>query len=306
MKMALSRSGKWALGIVGGLFVLFILFWVIMFVALVRPSDDGMRISRGANIAVVEVNGVIVDSEETVRQLKRYADNKNVKAILLRVDSPGGGVAASQEIYEEVKRIVDNEKPVIVSMGSVAASGGYYISLHATRIVANPGTITGSIGVISQFIHLNEMLDKVGIDITTIKSGKYKDSGSMYRSMEKFEEEYWQVLMDDVYHQFITAVSEAREIDEMEAFELAEGKIYTGKQAYEKNLIDTLGTYEDAIRIAAELSGIDGEPTIVRERPRRTFWDSFFGAMTNDLTEIRDVLLRLPPMQYRMPDPVSR
>jgi protease IV len=304
--MALSKSGKWALGIVGGLFALFVLFWLILLITLVRPSDDGMRISRGANIAIVEVSGIIVDSEETVRQLKRYADNKNVRAIVLRVESPGGGVAASQEIYEEMKRVVEKEKPVIVSMGSVAASGGYYISLPASRIVANPGTITGSIGVISQFIHLNEMLDKVGIDVTTIKSGRYKDSGSMYRSMEKFEEEYWQILMDDVYRQFVDAVSDARGIEEQAAYELAEGKIYTGRQAYERKLIDTLGTYEDAIRIAAEISGIDGEPTIVRERPRRTFWDSFFGAMAGDLSDIRDVLLKLPAVQYRMPDPTGR
>ncbi len=304
--MALSKSGKVALGIVGGIFILFVVFWVVIIIVLVRPSDDGIRISRGNNIAVVEITGVIIESESVVRQLKRYSDSKNIGAIVLRVDSPGGGVAPSQEIYEEVKRVVDKDKPVIVSMGSVAASGGYYISLPATRIVANPGTITGSIGVISQFIHVQELFDKIGVDVTTIKSGRYKDSGSMYRSMESFEREYWQVIMDDVYEQFVTAVAASRHLDLNEVYSLAEGRIYTGRQAFEIGMIDTLGTYEDAIRIAADIAGIEGDPTVVQERPRRTIWDSFLNSMAGDLTGVRDAFLKLPAVQYRMSEPGAR
>jgi len=300
--MALSRSGKWALGILGALFILFIFFWVVILLFLSRP-DDSVRISRGNNVAIIEVTGVITDSEKAVRQLKRYRDNRNVNAIVLRVDSPGGGVAASQEIYEEVKKTVEGGKPIVASMGAVAASGGYYVSLPASSIVANPGTITGSIGVISQFLHFEEMLDKIGIDVTTIKSGRYKDSGSSYREMEEYERQYWQDLMDDVYVQFVTAVAEARGFDVDETYELAEGKIYTGKQAYEVGLIDTIGTYEDAIRIAAELGGIEGYPEIIQERPRRTFWDSFLTSVIGDYSDIKEKYLSLPVMQYRMPEP---
>ncbi len=300
--MALSRSGKWALGILGALFILFIFFWVIVILFL-TGVDDTTRISRGNNVAVVEINGVIAESEKVVRQIKRYRENRNVDAILLRVDSRGGGVAASQEIYEEVKKTVDSDKPVVVSMGAVAASGGYYVSLPASSIVANPGTITGSVGVISQFIHIEEMLDKLGIDVTTIKTGRYKDSGSSFREMEEFEKSYWQDLMDDVYEQFVTAVASAREFELDLAYELAEGKIYTGRQAYELGLIDTLGTYEDAIRIAADLGGIEGDPEIIRERPRRTFWDSFFTSVFGDYVDVREKYLKLPAVQYRMPEP---
>ncbi len=300
--MALSRSGKWALGILGVLFILFIFFWVLILVFL-STTDDSMRIGRGNNVAVVEIDGIIVDAGNVVRQIKKYRDNRNVNAILLRVDSPGGGVAASQEIYEEVKKTVENGKPVVVSMGAVAASGGYYVSLPASSIVANPGTITGSIGVISQFFHLDELFDKVGVDVTIIKSGRYKDAGSMYRDMEEFERAYWQELMDDVYLQFISAVAEARNFDIDKTLELAEGKIYTGRQAYELGLIDTLGTYEDAVRIAAALSGIDDDPDIIKERPRRTFWDSFFLSVLGNYSDIKEKYLHLPAVQYRMPEP---
>ncbi len=303
--MALSRSGKWALGILGVFFIFFIFFWVVILLFLSTP-DDSVRIGRGNNVAVVEIDGVIVSAEDVVRQIKKYRDNRNVNAILLRVDSPGGGVAASQEIYEEVKKTVENGKPVVVSMGAVAASGGYYVSLPASSIVANPGTITGSIGVISQFIHVDEMLDKIGVDVTTIKSGRFKDSGSMYRDMEEFEKTYWQELMDDVYVQFVSAVAVARNFELEQTYDLAEGKIYTGRQAYELGLIDTLGTYEDAIRIAADLSGIEGDPDIIKERERRTFWDSFFMSVFGNYSNIREKYLNLPAVQYRMPDPIIK
>jgi protease IV len=302
--MALSRSGKWALGILGGLFILFVFFWLLILLFL-SSSDDTIRISSGKNVAVVELTGVITESDDIVRQLKRYRENKNVNAIILRVDSPGGGVAASQEIYEEVKKTVGEGKPVVVSMGAVAASGGYYVALPATSIVANPGTITGSIGVISQFIHLDAMLDKLGVDVTTIKSGRYKDSGSMYRDMEEFERAYWQELMDDVYDQFVQAVADERNFDIQTAFSLAEGKIYTGRQAYDLHLVDTLGTFEDAIYIAAELGGIDGYPSLIRERPRRTVWDSFMSAVFGEYAHLREKYLQLPAVQFRMYEPNS-
>jgi protease IV len=302
--MALSKSGKWALGVLGALFVLFLFFWVMIFLFVSSP-DDSVRIGRGNNVAVIDVSGVLLDSESCVRQLKRYRENRNINAIVIRVDSPGGGVAASQEIYEEVKNTVAGGTPVVVSMGAVAASGGYYISLPASSIVANPGTITGSIGVVSQFMNFQELLDKVGIDVTTIKSGRYKDAGSRYRTMEVDELEYWQNLVDDIYTQFVEAVSESRGFELDAAYALAEGRVYTGKQAYERGLVDTIGTYEDAIRIAAELGGIYGEPEIIRERPRRSVWDSITYAVLGEAAEIRDAYLKLPAVQYRMPEPTA-
>jgi protease IV len=303
--MALSKSGKWALGILGALFILFIFFWVIIFLFLSR-QDDSVRIGRGNNVAVVELEGIIIESGKVVSQLKKYSKNRNINAILLRVDSPGGGVAASQEIYEEVKKTVENGKPVVVSMGAVAASGGYYVSLPASAIVANPGTITGSIGVISQFFHVENLLEKIGVDVTTIKSGRFKDAGSMYREMAEFEKAYWQDLMDDVYEQFVSAVASAREIELDQAYEFAEGKIYTGRQAYELGLIDTLGTFEDAILIAADLGGIDGEPDIIKERPRRTFWDSLTMSLLGNYTGVTESYMKLPAVQYRMPEPIIK
>lgn len=303
--MALSRSGKWALGILGTLFLLFIFFWVLIFLFMSRP-DDTARIGRGDNVAIVEIRGVITDSESAVRQLRRYREHRNVNAIVLRVDSPGGGVAASQEIYDEVKKTVESGKPVVVSMGAVAASGGYYISLPASTIVANPGTITGSIGVISQFVHIEELLDKLGIDVTTIKSGQFKDSGSPYREMERYEITYWQEIMDDVYAQFVGAVAAARAMELETAYELAEGRIYSGRQAHELGLVDTLGTYQDAIRIAADLGGITGEPSIIRERQRRTIWDAFLSSVLGRYADLRETYLTLPAVQYRMPEPITK
>ncbi|MDH4302183.1 MAG: signal peptide peptidase SppA [Nitrospira sp.] len=229
-----------------------------------------LDLSTEDRIAVIRVEGVIMDSQATVGELKRFSENPSVKAIVLRIDTPGGGVVPSQEIYDAVKRVRNkNNKAVIASMGSVAASGGYYIAAATDRIVANPGTLTGSIGVIMETANIEGLLQKIGVEGVVIKSGKYKDVGSPLRKMSAEERGLLQAVMDDVHKQFIEAVAEGRSMELRAAQVLADGRIFTGRQAKEAKLVDELGDLEDAIQLAAEVVGIEGEPKVVE--PRRRF-----------------------------------
>lgn len=250
------------------------LFWVlavgfggILLLNIIFPDLD---LSSGDRIALIRVEGVIVDSQETVGELRKFSENPYVKAIVLRIDSPGGGVVPSQEIYDAVKRIrAKHNKAVIASLGSVAASGGYYIAAATDRIVANPGTLTGSIGVIMETANVEGLLQKIGVEGVVIKSGKYKDVGSPLRKMSEEERALLQNVMDDVHRQFIEAVAEGREIELKDAQALADGRIFTGRQAKEVQLVDEIGDLEDAIQLAADVVGIEGEPKVVE--PRRRF-----------------------------------
>ena len=211
-----------------------------------------------------------MDSQPTVTDLRRFSENPSVKAIVLRIDSPGGGVVPSQEIYDEVKRVrAKNNKTVIASMGSVAASGGYYIAAATDRIVANPGTLTGSIGVIMETANVEGLLQKIGVEGVVIKSGKYKDVGSPLRKMSEEERGLLQSVMDDVHKQFIEAVAEGRDLELDAAQALSDGRIFTGRQAKDVKLVDELGDLEDAIQLAADTAGIEGEPKVVE--PKRRF-----------------------------------
>ncbi|MCX7793391.1 MAG: signal peptide peptidase SppA [Thermodesulfovibrionales bacterium] len=216
----------------------------------------------GEKIGLIKVEGPILTSWEAIEELKNYRENKSIRAIVLRVDSPGGAVAPSQEIYEEVKKTA-KEKPVVVSMGAVAASGGYYISAAASRIIANPGTLTGSIGVIMEIPNIKGLMDKIGIKTEVIKSGRYKDLASVFKDMEPDQRKILQSVLDEVHEQFIKAVSEGRNIPVEEVRKIADGRVFTGSQALSLGLVDELGNIEDAIKKAAELSGIKGRPEIV-------------------------------------------
>ena len=216
----------------------------------------------GERIGVVEVSGMLTISEPTVKQLIAFKDDDAIKAVILRVDSPGGAVAPSQEIHDEVARVAET-KPVVVSMASVAASGGYYVSLPAQRILANPGTITGSIGVIMQVTNFQELYGKLGLKNQVVKSGEHKDLGSPLRPMTPQDRKILQGVIDDVYDQFVTAVSIDRKLSLDKVKLLADGRIFTGRQAKEAGLVDELGGMRDAIRVAAELAGIVGEPKMV-------------------------------------------
>lgn len=220
-------------------------------------------------IALIRVEGVIMDSQVTIDELKRFGDNPTVKAIVLRIDSPGGGVVPSQEIYDAVRRVRNkSSKAVIASMGSVAASGGYYIAAGTDRIVANPGTLTGSIGVIMETANIEGLLQKIGVEGVVVKSGKYKDVGSPLRKMTDEEHGLLQNVMDDVHKQFIEAVAEGRALEISDVQALADGRIFTGRQAKEAKLVDELGNLDDAIQLAADVAGIEGEPKVVEPRHR--------------------------------------
>lgn len=216
-------------------------------------------------IAIVEVVGMITNSEDAVRQLLDYMEDDNVKGIVLRIDSPGGSVAPSQEIYRAVRKVRENHKKVYASLGSLAASGGYYVASTADTIIANPGTLTGSIGAIMAFSNMEELMGKVGMKPEVVKSGPYKDTGSFTRTMSKEERALLQTVVDDVHQQFVSAVAEGRNLPAKEVGKLADGRIYTGRQALELKMVDGLGSLQDTIELLAKDLGIAGKPTIIQE-----------------------------------------
>jgi protease-4 len=267
-----------------------------------RSSEHKLDLGPG-RIAVVPIEGEIVDSATTIRLLKRYGEDvRGVKAIVLALDTPGGGVAPSQEICQEIGRLRDDGIVVVASMGSMAASGGYYIASSCDEIVADPGTITGSIGVIMETMHAEDLLKKVGAKFETIKSGEFKDSGSPYRAMTPRERALFQEAINDVWDQFISAVADGRhdamaailakregkDADKMTDAEikaytksLADGRIYTGRQALNLGLVDSLGGLDDALDRAADLAGLD-EPAIITAREPRSLAEVFTGMSKQD------------------------
>ncbi len=238
----------------------------------------------GERVAVIRIEGVIMDSRETIEELRRFRDNPNIKAVVLRIDSPGGGVVPSQEIHTEVlKARKDGRLKVVASMGNLAASGGYYIAAATDKIVANPGTLTGSIGVIMELANVQGLLEKVGVQSVVIKSGRYKDLASPFRAMSKEDRGLLQNVLDDVHDQFIQAVAAGRALKVEEVRPLADGRIFTGRQARTAKLVDELGDLQDAIKLAARLVGIEGEPRVVEPRKRFSLRDllenSFLGRL---------------------------
>ena len=226
-------------------------------------------ISVGEKIAVVKIEGVILDSKDIIEELREHMENKSVKAIMLRIDSPGGAVAHSQEIYTEVLKIRDEgKKKIVTSMGSVAASGGYYIASASDRIVANPGSVTGSIGVILELANVSGLMKKVGVESVVIKSGKFKDVGSLFRTMTPEERELLQGVIDDTYDQFVDAVAAGRGINKEDLLPIADGRVFTGRQAKKLGLVDDLGSMQDAIKITADIAGIKGEPDIIQKKKK--------------------------------------
>jgi protease IV len=232
-------------------------------------GEPGVPSLGGNRVALVEVEGVIVDSDRVVRELDDYGGDPSVRAIVVRIQSPGGVVGPTQEIYDAILRIRNQGKPVVASMGSVAASGGYYLAAAATRIVANPGTLTGSIGVIMQLAEIEGLLKKVGVRYEVIKAGKFKDSASFARPMTPDERALLQAVLDDMHDQFITAIAEGRSLGKERVRALADGRVYSGRMAKQLGLVDALGGLDEAIRLAGELGGVPGRPHVVR--PRRTW-----------------------------------
>lgn len=224
-------------------------------------------------VALVEIKGPIFESDALLEEIQERRNDDRVKALVVRIDSPGGAVGPSQEVFRELQKTREAGKPVIVSMGSVAASGGLYIACAADYIMANPGTITGSIGVIAEFPNIEGLLQKVGVTFTTLKTGAYKDSGSSFRSMSEEERAVLESLLFDAFAQFTEHVAEGRHLDLETVKQLADGRAYTGRQAIEHGLVDEEGTLLDAIAYAARTVNIEGEPRVLRRRVRQ--WGPF-------------------------------
>ena len=265
------------------LFILLGLILVMVFLSLmIALLHKGVPL--GEKVALVRIEGPIIDSKNAVDEIKDYTKDPSIKAIVLRVDSPGGAVAPSQEIYEEVRKATAKKK-VVVSMGSLAASGGYYISSPASKIVANPGTLTGSIGVIMEIPNIEGLMNKVGVKTEVIKSGRHKDIASMFRGIGKEERVILQGVLDDVHEQFIKSVAEGRKMVLEDVRKIADGRIFTGKQALAIGLVDELGNLEDAVKAAAKLAGIKGEPEVVSKKEKISFLELLRGKFPKELSD---------------------
>ncbi len=243
----------------------------------------GMRgFTAQGNVGVVEIEGTIISSKEIVENIKMFSENSSIQAIIIRVNSPGGIVAAAQEIHDQIVSAKEKKK-IVVSMGVVAASGGYYVSLPADIIVANPGTVTGSIGVIMELPIIEDLLNKIGVDVEVIKSKEYKDIGAPYRRMGDTERELLQDVVMDIYDQFVETTAKARNLPEDSVLKFADGRIITGKQAKEIGLVDTLGSFEEAIKIAGSLVGIE-KPRLVYPPEKLSLLDFIVKPMEHILT----------------------
>jgi len=262
-------------------------FMAMVFIGVASSDGDISFGSLGGSVGVIPMFGIMEESSgrPVIEYLDRWKDNGSIKAIVVHVNSPGGGTAISQEIHDAILRARE-EKPVVVSMAEVAASGGYYIACAADRIVANPGTLTGSIGVIMSFHTYEGVLEKIGIGTETIKSGKFKDVGNYSRQMTTQEELMLRAVVMDGYEQFVGAIAEGRDMEPEEVYAVADGSIFTGLQAQNLGLVDTLGGLNTAVNLAATLAGIDEEPDIVRpKKRRRSYWADMLTGLLGDLEQ---------------------
>jgi protease-4 len=238
-------------------------------VAGIARRAEGAGGFFGPKVALLELEGVIVDADELIRELKAHRDNPLVRAVVIRINSPGGVVGPTQELHQAIVKTRQAGKPVVASLAGVAASGGYYVAVAADQIYANPGTLTGSIGVIMQTANLEQLMKKVGVDFVVVKSGEYKDIGSFARPMSAEERRVLQALLDDVHGQFIGAVAEGRKLDRARVAQFADGRIFSGSQAKALGMVDALGGLEEAVAAAGKLAGLSGTPSVLP--PRRKF-----------------------------------
>ncbi|MCK4224884.1 MAG: signal peptide peptidase SppA [candidate division Zixibacteria bacterium] len=280
--------------------VSFLLISFLTLFAFIGLSGEGSLLwtGMGKRVAIVDVHGVIQNSSEVIRQLRKYAKDGSVPAVVVHIDSPGGGAAPSQEIYEEINKLRKKGKKVVASMGSIGASGGYYVACAADTIVANPATLTGSIGVIFQFPVAEELFKKIGIKFEVVKKGEIKDVGSIDRSMTKRERESLQSVVDDTYEQFVEVVVESRGVEKEDVLKIADGSVFTGRQARALGLVDELGNLQDAIKIAGEMVGIKEFPKTVKERMKKISWFDLLTQKVNDLLELDESEKLMPKLEY--------
>jgi protease IV len=282
-----SRTLLWIV-IGGGAFFLFVLaVFTLIYLSLRSGERTESFGGFGDKIGVVDLEGVIIEPKTVVTQLKKFALDDSIKAIILHVNTPGGGVAASQEIYQEVKRIREkNKKPIVASIETVGASGGFYISSAASKIFADRGSIVGSIGVIAEWYNYGDLMHWAKMKDIVLKTGEFKDTGNPTRDLTPAERDYMQHLIDNMYGQFIHAVAEGRKLKEEEVRSLADGRVWTGEQAKQLKLIDEFGDFQAAVEDTAKSVGIQGEPTLVHpEKQRRTLLDLLFGDVSEYLPD---------------------
>ena len=254
--------------------------------------------SPSGEIALVRIQGMLMDSQNIVRQLSNYRHNPNVRGIVLRIDSPGGAVAPAQEIYNEIMKLKADHKTVYASMGTAAASGGYYIACAANYVLANPGTLTGSIAAVMAFSNIEELTDKIGIKPIIIKSGKYKDVGSPLRGMKPEERKLLQSVVDDVHQQFVQAVAKGRGLPVSEVNEIADGRIMTGQQALTLKLVDEMGGLEKTIELLAKKIGVEGRPKVIEEKEKTPFFDWLLQSSLPSRLAATLMPASLPRLQY--------
>ena len=273
---------------------LFIAFLTWLGLVGLSGEKSALWAGTGKKVAIVEVHGVIGNSSDVIRQLRKYADDSSIPAVVLDIDSPGGAVAPSQEIYEEVNKLREKGKKVVASIRTLGASGGYYVACAADTIVANPGTITGSIGVIFQFPVAEELLKKIGLKFEVVKSGEIKDVGTYARSMTEKERKSLQSVVDDTYEQFVEVITTSRDMSKEDVLKIADGRVFTGRQAKKMGLVDELGDLQDAIKIAGVMVGIKEYPKTIKEIKRKITWFDL-------LTQKMDGLLKLDENEELMP-----
>lgn len=265
------------------LLALFLGFFLLIYTLTIVTKGELLPVKE--RIGVVEIKGIILESKPILDQLIKFKKNKSVKGIILRIDSPGGGVAPAQEIYEEIRKI-RKTKRVVASLESIGASGGYYIACASDRIIANPGTITGSIGVITEFVNIEELLRKIGLKSFVVKSGKHKDIMSPTREPTEEDKRILQEVIDNIHNQFIDAVAKGRNLDRERIVEIADGRIFSGQQARDLGLVDMLGNFQDAVTLTAQLAGIEGEPDLIyAEKKRPSVLDFLLKEAISKITE---------------------
>jgi protease IV len=258
-----------------------VLFVAVFFYAYLTGGDSkALSLFSGEGVGVLQIEGAIDDSRNVLDELKRFQDASWIKAVVVRIESPGGAVAPTQEIFEEIEKMRE-KKPLIASLGGMATSGGYYIASACEQIVANPGTLTGSIGVIMQLGNAEELMRKLGIKGYNIKSGPHKDIGSPYQSLSPEGRAILQSLVDNVHGQFVSAVAKGRKMEEAEVRKFADGRVYSGEQAKELGLVDRLGNLEDAIELASRRAGLEGKPQVFYSRTdQERWWEKVFFSVT--------------------------
>ncbi|HEX8254043.1 MAG TPA: signal peptide peptidase SppA [Thermoanaerobaculia bacterium] len=296
-----SRAGSFFLGALTGCAIVVVgAFFIGVLIAAMMDGDND--ISLGDKVAVIAIEGEIMEARETVDAIKKYSENASVKALVIRINSPGGAIAPSQEIYSAIRHArAESDKPIVASLDSVAASGGYYIAAACDQIVANPGTITGSIGVILQWFDMKELVQWAKLKPETITSGALKDAGSPFRELTPQERQYFQTIVAQLHSQFVRDVARGRgnRMKQEEVARLADGRIFTGEQALQLKLIDELGSIDDAVRTAGKLAGIDGEPTKLWPKPREErLLELLTGGEANAALE-RIISRRLPQFLYK-------